>query len=440
MLAAIALLVSATLLPNTAEAVPGVTTTNVNFRTGPSTEFQSQGVLPGGTPVEIVDCEAGGTWCSVIVDGQDGFISGNYLNEVAVAIDEPPGTDIVEPTGDIVGADGPLLSEAELDELVAPIALYPDNLVAQVLVAATVPVDVIKAERWVEENAELPAEERAEAANGEDWDESVAMLAAAFPTVINMMAEDIDWTEDLGEAMLAQSDDVLDAVQRQRARAQAVGNLETNEAQTVEVVDNSIVIEPTGPETVYVPAYNPQTVYTTPAPAQPVYVSTADDGWDTGAAVATGAIAFGTGLALGSVFNNDYRDYWYGPPPVYWDQRRFYPRPGVRPPYRPGWGKRPGRPPRPGRPGRPNVDVNVGGGNINIGSGNINVGNRPGSNNTGAWRPDSRRKQQARRNIERRKGGDGLKRPGARRPAAANRPASGRPNRGSVEQRLNARS
>ena len=96
----------------------------------------------------------------------------------------------------------------------APIALYPDALLAQVLVAATFPLDVVKADRFLDANKDVPEKERADKAAQEDWDPSIATLAAGFPSVIARMADDVDWTENLGDAVLAQSDDVLDAVQR----------------------------------------------------------------------------------------------------------------------------------------------------------------------------------------------------------------------------------
>ncbi len=106
-------------------------------------------------------------------------------------------------------------TEEELDDLVAPVALYPDALLAQVLVAATYPLDVVKAQRWAGENKDLAADKRADATEAEGWDPSIAVLAAGFPTVLERMAKEIDWTEQLGDAMIVQDGDVLDAVQRQ---------------------------------------------------------------------------------------------------------------------------------------------------------------------------------------------------------------------------------
>ncbi len=216
----------------------------------------------------------------------------------------------------------PLLSDEELDDLVAPVALYPDSLLTQVLVAATYPLDIIKAARFLSDNAELSDKDRADAAAGEDWDPSVQVLVSGFPTVVERMADDIDWTEDLGDAMLAQTDDLLDAVQRMRARAEASGNLTSNEAQTVATEGDSISIAPADPQVVYVPSYDPVTTYTTPVTSTVV-----DSGISTGDVLATGAIAFGTALLVDEIFDDDddWDDYWYGPRHIDWDDDRIYP-------------------------------------------------------------------------------------------------------------------
>jgi hypothetical protein len=221
-----------------------------------------------------------------------------------------------------VGGDGDTLGEVDLDELVAPVALYPDSLLAQVLVAATYPLDIVKADRFLDENAGLADKERADAAEAEDWDESVRVLAGGFPTVVQRMADDIDWTEQLGDAVLAQPDDVLDAVQRMRARAAASGNLESNEAQVVETEGDNISIAPADPGVVYVPQYDTTAAFAPgPYPAPTYGTSTSD-------LLVTGAIAFGSALLIDEIFDDDddWDDYWYGPPRVDWDDDEFYPR------------------------------------------------------------------------------------------------------------------
>ncbi len=216
----------------------------------------------------------------------------------------------------------------ELDALTAPIALYPDSLLAQVFVAATVPLDVVKAGQMIGDKADLTPDARADAIDGEDWDESVQVLAAGFPSVIERMAGDIDWTEQLGDAVLAQTDDVLASIQRLRAQAEATGNLDSNTAQTVSTKDGAISIAPADPEVVYVPTYDTKTVYTT-APTAPAVV--AEPGMTTGDILTTGAVVFGGALLVDALFDDDddWDDYWRGPPRIDWDDGDFRPRPDV---------------------------------------------------------------------------------------------------------------
>ncbi|HET9069963.1 MAG TPA: DUF3300 domain-containing protein [Amaricoccus sp.] len=221
---------------------------------------------------------------------------------------EAPGAVVTEETAATAEDDG-LLGEEELDELVAPIALYPDSLLTQVLVAATYPLDLVKADRFIADNPDLSDKDRATRAEAESWDASVQVLAGGFPSVVQKMAADLDWTQGLGDAMLAQTDDVLDAVQRQRARAAAVGNLETNEAQTVEETDGEISIAPAQPDVVYVPQYDATTTYTTPYTQPAVIIQ--DDSWSN--VVTTGAIAFGSALLIDEIFDDDddWDNYWH---------------------------------------------------------------------------------------------------------------------------------
>ena len=155
-------------------------------------------------------------------------------------------------------------SQQELDQLLAPIALYPDALLAQVLMASTYPLDVVSAERWVKANPGLKDKALQDALEKQPWDPSVKSLAV-FPQVLMMMSEELDWTQKLGDAFLAQQKDVLATAQALRAKAQAEGNLkDTQEQQVVtEKVESTTVIriEPTNPEVVYVPTYNPSVVY-----------------------------------------------------------------------------------------------------------------------------------------------------------------------------------
>ena len=151
-----------------------------------------------------------------------------------------------------------------LDQLVAPIALYPDTLLAQVIMASTYPFEVVQAGRFAEANKKLKGDKLKEALAKQDWDVSVKELVST-PTVLAMMNDKLDWTEKLGDAVLAQQADVMDAIQRLRAKAQANGKLETTEQQTVTVTQEAgqqvIEIEPASPDVVYVPYYGPAVVY-----------------------------------------------------------------------------------------------------------------------------------------------------------------------------------
>jgi hypothetical protein len=296
-----------------------------------------------------------------------------------------------------------LLTDEELDALVAPVALYPDALLAQVIVASTFPLDVVKAERWVEANAEMPEDQRADATEAEGWDESVAVLAAGFPTVIQGMGKNIDQTEQLGNAVLAQGEDVLDAVQRLRAQADAVGNLETNEAQTVTVEGDTITIAPADPQVVYVPTYDAQAVYTTAPTSQPVVVESTSEGFSTGALVTTGLLSFGAGMLVNEIFDDD--DDWHG----YWGPPRGGYYGGYGPPI--GWG---------GGYVRPRPIVGGIGNDVNIDIDRNRVGIRGGDRRAnidadGRWRPDDRRRDEARASLRDRTGTGGAgQRPTAR--------------------------
>jgi hypothetical protein len=151
-------------------------------------------------------------------------------------------------------------SKAELDQMLANIALYPDSLLAQVLVAATYPEQVVEADRWVKANKDLSKDKLNAELDKKDWDLSVKALVP-FPQVLAMMDEHLDWTTKLGEAFLAQQKDVMASIQGMREKAYAKGNLKTTEQQKVVVKGEDIEIEPANPEVVYVPYYDPMTVY-----------------------------------------------------------------------------------------------------------------------------------------------------------------------------------
>jgi hypothetical protein len=237
----------------------------------------------------------------------------------------------------------PLLKPAELDQLVAPIALYPDPLLAQVLMASAYPLDIVQAERWLETNKNLKGDALKAAVDKQSWDDSIKSLVAT-PDVLAMMSSKLDWTQKLGDAVVAQQPDVMDAIQRLRTKAQANNKLQSTKEQkvTVSQVNNRqvIAIEPTDPDMLYVPYYDPGVVYGDwPYPDYPPYY------WGApgyiGAGIIAAGIGFGAGYALGR---------WH--------------------------------------------DGNFWGGNVNWGNGNINVG-RPGGGGGANWRPRVDHRQNA---------------------------------------------
>jgi len=162
---------------------------------------------------------------------------------------------------------------AQLDQLLAPIALYPDELVGQILMASTYPLEVVEAERWVQDpnNAKLKGDPLATALQDKDWDPSVKALIP-FPQVLRMMDERLDWLQKLGDAFLAQQADVMDSVQRLRRQAEAAGTLKSSPQQTVTTQDQTVTVEPANPNVVYVPVYDPTVVYGAwPYPDYPPY-------------------------------------------------------------------------------------------------------------------------------------------------------------------------
>src|SRR5512136_1936968 len=152
--------------------------------------------------------------------------------------------------------------QEELDQILAPIALYPDELLSQVLMASTYPLEVVQAERWAKQNKSLKGDALTNALEKQDWDPSVKSLVN-FPDVLTMMSEKLDWTQKLGDAFLEQQKEVLGTIQKLRQKAEEEGNLKATSEQEV-VVDEqtkTIVIEPANPEVFYVPTYDPTVVY-----------------------------------------------------------------------------------------------------------------------------------------------------------------------------------
>lgn len=155
-----------------------------------------------------------------------------------------------------------VFKKEEIQQLLAPIALYPDKLLAQVLMASTYPLQIVQAARWQKDNAKLAGEPLDAALKSQAWDPSVKSLVP-FPDVLQMMSKELEWTQKLGDAFLAQQADVMREIQSLRAKAQETGTLKTTEQQKVTTQKQVIVIEPAQPQTIYVPVYNPTVVYGT---------------------------------------------------------------------------------------------------------------------------------------------------------------------------------
>jgi Protein of unknown function (DUF3300) len=194
----------------------------------------------------------------------------------------------------------PKVPNDQLDSLVAPIALYPDPLLAQVLVASTYPLELIQLQQWLPKHKDLKDKALVEAVEKEDWDPSIQAMAP-LPDVVKQLAENIKWTTDLGNAFLAQQSEVMDAVQRMRMKAKDAGNLKSTEQQKVETktIESKtvVVIEQAQPQVIYVPSYNPTVVYGPPVyPYPPIVYPPA------GAVVAGMAISFGIGMAMGAAW------------------------------------------------------------------------------------------------------------------------------------------
>src|SRR5208282_709602 len=277
----------------------------------------------------------------------------------------PPPAAAVEP-GPPPGA----ATAQELQELVSPIALYPDVLVAQIVAGSTYQTQVVEADRWLKQNPNLSGDQLAAQVNQQAWDPSIKSLTQ-FPTVLQTMNDNLAWTSDLGEAYYNQPADVMNAIQVLRKMAMDAGTLKSTAQQQVEVqpappaaqgaaqpsMQQTVVIQPAQPNTVYVPQYNPTSAYGAPVAAPPGY-----SGSDL---LLTGVLSFGAGILLGSLINNGHNDWgcnWYGGGGgssvkynnnVYVTNNNVYP--GRPPSYRPPYGGYPpnGGYPRPGYPARP---------------------------------------------------------------------------------------
>jgi Protein of unknown function (DUF3300) len=210
------------------------------------------------------------------------------------------GPDLAAQQGSAPEEQAPKIPNDQLDSLVAPIALYPDPLLAQVLAASTYPLEIMQLQQWLTKNPGLKDKALQEAVMKQPWDATVQALAA-LPDVVKRLSDDVQWTTDLGNAVLAQQSDVMAAVQRMRAKAKDTGNLKSNEQMKVETKtvesQSVIVIEQSKPDVVYVPSYNPTVVYGPPAyPYPPIYYP------PPGYYAAGMAISFGVGMAMGAAW------------------------------------------------------------------------------------------------------------------------------------------
>jgi uncharacterized protein DUF3300 len=276
-------------------------------------------------------------FCAVAIGQGDAF---------AYALSPRPAMPQASPSQETASAIPP----DQLDSLVAPIALYPDPLLAQTLAASTYPLELMQLQQWLARNPGLKDKALADAVAQQPWDPSIAAMAA-LPDVVKRLTDDIQWATDLGNAFLAQQADVMDAVQRMRHKAQDKGTLKSGQQQVVEtqVIENErvIVIEQASPEVVYVPSYDPVVVYGAPAyPYPPIYYPPA------GYYAAGMAISFGAGVAMGA----------------FWGSGGW------------GWGPRWG-----------NNDITINNNNNFVRNANVRSGYRSGTvNNTWQHRPEHR--------------------------------------------------
>ncbi len=209
-----------------------------------------------------------------------------------------------------------IATAAQLDQMLAPIALYPDSLLSQVLMASTYPLEIVEADRWLKANPTLKGDSLDSALQSKTWDASVKSLAYV-PQVLSMLDEKLDWTTKLGDTFLAQEKDVMDSIQRLRAKAQAAGTLKTTQEQKVVVEKEIIQIQPANPQVVYVPVYNPTVVYGAWAyPAYPPYPV-----YPPGYVAASNFVSFTAGFVAGAAL---YGGFNWGSHNVYINNNNYF--------------------------------------------------------------------------------------------------------------------
>jgi uncharacterized membrane protein YgcG len=299
------------------------------------------------------------------------LLLGTWLQSVSAAQDQDSqATQQQAPPQDGSAAQAPqhpAQTPEQLQQLVAPIALYPDSLVAQILAASTFPEQVVEADRWVQAHPDLKGDALAQAVDQQPWDPSVKALTA-FPSVLGNMDKNLSWTSSLGDAYYNQEQDVMDAVQVMRQKAEQAGNLKSTPQQTVTTQGSTVIIQPADPQVVYVPAYNPWYVYGGPIGPWP--------GWYQYPGIWYGGpyLSFGLGFGIGFFggygwgwnrwgfdWHNHYAIYnhgrYYSHSPTFYNRNSFYRGAGPHGAYgtRTGFAARPGGGVRPGgvynRPG-----------------------------------------------------------------------------------------
>jgi hypothetical protein len=322
-------------------------------------------------------------------------------------------------------------SDADMDKLMGPIALYPDALLAQVLTAATSPDQVTEFNTWLGKEKSTGSDLQ-QAAMDAGFDAAFASLAI-FPETVKMLADNMDWTKEIGTAYLSSKDAVMASVQRLRAQAKAKGNLTTNEQQkvttTTEGGTQTIIIEPANPQVVYVPQYDPQVIYVQQAPPPS----------SSGNAAAAAILGFGLGIAIGAAINNDNYGWgawgcgWHGGGVIYHHTTWVVP---VRPRY-PYVRPVPGYRPRTNvyAPRNTNINVNVDNSRTNIGN-KVNVGNKTNvgdrRDNDNRPRDDNRPGNDNRPGVNDNRARDnanaGRDKAGTRNPSLGSSEARGRPS------------
>ena len=213
-----------------------------------------------------------------------GVLQGGCAGEMAIEAPAPAAEPLPTPL--------PRPSTQELEQLVAPVALYPDALVAQILAAATYPSQIVEADRWLQQHPDLKGEALATAVSAQSWDPAV-MALTQFPGLLGMMDQNLSWTSSLGEAYVNGQQDVLEAIQTMRQRARQAGNLKSTTQESVTTDGNTILIAPADPQVVYVPEYDPWVVYGDPLALYPGWIGVPGFFWD------GPGIEFGSGIGIG---------------------------------------------------------------------------------------------------------------------------------------------